>query len=100
MVSEKRIALRKDDEVMKKQEAASAFSWLRRNSKEIHDTGIQFISANLIDEKHGRLEVVGEGDLQFYLVAIVNQIKAVEVDKDVDTDTLFAMLRDMYDAIT
>ena len=97
MVSEERIALRKDDEVMKKQEAASAFSWLRRNSKEIHDSGIQFISANLIDKN---LEVVGEGDLQFYLVAIVNQIKAVEVDKDVDTDTLFAMLRDMYDAIT
>ena len=43
MVCEKRIALRKDDEVMKKQEAASAFSWLRRNSKEIHDSGIQFI---------------------------------------------------------
>ena len=97
MVSEKRIALRKDDEVMKKQEAESAFSWLRRNSKEIYDSGIQFISANLIDKN---LEVVGEGDLQFYLVAIVNQIKAVEVDKDVDTDTLFAMLRDMYDAIT
>lgn len=82
---------------MKKQEAESAFSWLRRNSKEIYDSGIQFISANLIDKN---LEVVGEGDLQFYLVAIVNQIKAVEVDKDVDTDTLFAMLRDMYDAIT
>lgn len=97
MVSEKRIALRKDDEVMKKQEAESAFSWLRRNSKEIYDSGIQFISANLIDKN---LEVVGEGDLQFYLVAIVNQIKAVEVDKDVDADTLFAMLRDMYDAIT
>lgn len=85
---------------MKKQEAKSAFSWLRRNSKEIYDSGIQFISANLIDEKQGCLEVVGEGDLKFYLVAIVNQIKAVEVDKDVDTDTLFAMLRDMYDAIT
>ena len=82
---------------MKKQEAESAFSWLRRNSKEIYDSGIQFISANLIDKN---LEVVGEGDLQFYLVAIVNQIKAVKVDKDVDTDTLFAMLRDMYDAIT
>lgn len=82
---------------MKKQEAESAFSWLRRNSKEIYDSGIQFISANLIDKN---LEVVGEGDLQFYLVAIVNQIKAVEVDKDVDADTLFAMLRDMYDAIT
>ena len=82
---------------MKKQEAESAFSWLRRNSKEIYDSGIQFIGANLIDKN---LEVVGEGDLQFYLVAIVNQIKAVEVDKDVDTDTLFAMLRDMYDAIT
>jgi hypothetical protein len=100
MVSQKRIALRKEDEVMKKQEAESAFSWLRRNSKEIYDSGIQFISASLIDEKHGRLEVVGEGDLQFYLVAIVNQIKAVKLDKDVDTDTLFAMLRDMYDAIT
>ena len=85
---------------MKKQEAESAFSWLRRNSKEIYDSGIQFISANLIGEKQGCLEVVGEGDLKFYLVAIVNQIKAVEVDKDVDTDTLFAMLRDMYDAIT
>lgn len=85
---------------MKKQEAESAFSWLRRNSKEIHDSGIQFISANLIGEKQGYLEVVGEGDLQFYLVAIVNQIKAAELDKDVDTDTLFAMLRDMYDAIT
>ena len=82
---------------MKKQEAESAFSWLRRNSKEIYDSGIQFISANLIDKN---LEVVGEGDLQFYLVAIVNQIKAAEVDKDVDADTLFAMLRDMYDAIT
>ena len=100
MVSEKRIALRKDDEVMKKQEAESAFSWLRRNSKEIHDTGIQFISAKKKKKKHGRLEVVGEGDLQFYLVAIVNQVKAAEVDKDVDADTLFAMLRDMYDAIT
>lgn len=85
---------------MKKQEAESAFSWLRRNSKEIYDSGIQFISANLIGEKQGCLEVVGEGDLKFYLVAIVNQIKAVEVDKDVDADTLFAMLRDMYDAIT
>lgn len=85
---------------MKKQEAESAFSWLRRNSKEIHDSGIQFISASLTDEKQGRLEVVGEGDLQFYLVAIVNQIKAVKADKNVDTDTLFAMLRDMYDAIT
>lgn len=85
---------------MKKQEAESAFSWLRRNSKEIHDSGIQFISASLTDEKQGRLEVVGEGDLQFYLVAIVNQIKAVKADKGVDTDTLFAMLRDMYDAIT
>lgn len=82
---------------MKKQEAESAFSWLRRNSKEIYDSGIQFISANLIDKN---LEVVGEGNLQFYLVAIVNQIKAAEVDKDVDADTLFAMLRDMYDAIT
>lgn len=82
---------------MKKQEAESAFSWLSRNSKEIYDSGIQFIGANLIDKN---LEVVGEGDLQFYLVAIVNQIKAVEVDKDVDADTLFAMLRDMYDAIT
>ena len=85
---------------MIKQEAESAFSWLKRNSKEIYDSGIQFISANLIGEKQGCLEVVGEGDLKFYLVAIVNQIKAVEVDKDVDTDTLFAMLRDMYDAIT
>lgn len=85
---------------MKKQEAESAFYWLKRNSKEIYDAGIQFISANVIDEKHGRLEVVGEGDLIFYLTAIVNQIKAVKLDKDVDTDTLFNMLRDMYDQIT
>ena len=85
---------------MEKQEAESACSWLRRNSKEKYDSGIQYISANLIDEKHGRLEVVGEGDLQFYLVAIVNQIKAVKVDKDVDTYTVVAMLRVMYDAFT
>ena len=43
--------------------------------------------------------VAGEGDLTFYLVAIVQQIKAVKKDKDMDADKLFTMLREMYDAV-
>lgn len=86
---------------MKKREAESAFEWLRRNYKEIYDAGIPFICARKIDDcEDGRLEIVGEGDLEFYLTAIVNQIKAVQQDKNADTDMLFAMLRDMYDLIT
>lgn len=81
---------------MKKEEAESAFKWLERHQKEIKDAGIRFICAHAISGKDP-LVVVGEGDLTFYLVAIVQQIKAVKKDKDIDTDKLFAMLREMYD---
>lgn len=81
---------------MKKAEAESAFKWLERHQKEIKDAGVRFICAHAICGKDP-LVVVGEGDLTFYLVAIVQQIKAVKKDKDVDTDKLFAMLREMYD---
>lgn len=81
---------------MKKEEATSAFKWLERHSKEIRDAGIKFICAHAISGKDP-LMVVGEGDLTFYLVAIVQQIKAVKKDKDIDTDKLFTMLREMYD---
>lgn len=81
---------------MKKAEAESAFKWLERHSKEIRDTGIKFICAHAISGKDP-LVVVGEGDLTFYLVAIVQQIKAVKKDKDIDADKLFTMLREMYD---
>jgi len=83
---------------MKKEEAESAFKWLERHQKEIIDTGIRFICAHAISGKDP-LVVVGEGDLTFYLVAIVQQIKAVRKDKDINADKLFAMLREMYDAV-
>ena len=85
---------------MKKEEAESAFRWLEKHSEEIKDAGIRFICAHAISGKEP-LVVVGEGDLMFYLVAIVQQIKAVKKDKDIDIDTdkLFTMLRDMYDKI-
>ena len=87
---------------MKKQEAESAFDWLRRHSKEVNQAGVPFVCAHLIDNKYGKhqLEIIGEGDLIFYLTAIVNQIKAVSNDKEVDTDRIFEMLREMYDTIT
>ena len=81
---------------MKKAEAESAFKWLERHQKEIRDTGVRFICAHAISGKDP-LVVVGEGDLTFYLVALMQQIKAVKKDKDIDTDKLFAMLREMYD---
>ena len=81
---------------MKKEEAESAFKWLERHQKEIKDAGINFICAHAISGKDP-LVVVGEGNLTFYLVAIVQQIKAVKKDKDIDTDKLFTMLREMYD---
>lgn len=81
---------------MKKEEAASAFKWLVRHQKEIKDAGIKFICAHAISGKDP-LVVVGEGDLTFYLVAIVQQIKAVRKDKGMDADELFTMLREMYD---
>lgn len=81
---------------MKKEEAESAFKWLERHQKEIRDTGVKFICAHAISGKDP-LVVVGEGDLTFYLVALMQQIKAVKKDKDIDTDKLFAMLREMYD---
>lgn len=81
---------------MKKAEAESAFKWLERHSKEIRDAGIKFICAHAISGKDP-LVVVGEGDLTFYLVAIVQQIKAVRKDKDIDADKLFTMLREIYD---
>lgn len=83
---------------MKKEEAESAFRWLEMRSKEIRDTGVNFICAHVITGEDP-LVVVGEGDLTFYLVALVQQIKAVKKDKDIDTDKLFTMLRDMYDKI-
>lgn len=83
---------------MKKEEAEIAFEWLVRHQKKIRDTGIKFICAHAISGKDP-LVVVGEGDLTFYLVAIVQQIKAVKKDKDVDADKLFTMLREMYDAV-
>ena len=81
---------------MKKAEAEIAFEWLVRHQKKIRDTGIKFICAHAISGKDP-LVVVGEGDLTFYLVALIQQIKAVKKDKDIDTDKLFAMLREMYD---
>ena len=60
--------------------------------------GIKFICAHATSGKDP-LVVVGEGDLTFYLVAIVQQIKAVRKDKDIDADKLFTMLREMYDAV-
>ena len=83
---------------MKKEEAESAFRWLEMRSKEIKDAGIRFVCAYVITGEDP-LVVVGEGDLTFYLVALVQQIKAVKKDKDIDTDKLFTMLRDMYDKI-
>lgn len=83
---------------MKKEEAESAFRWLEKHSEEIKDAGIRFICAHAISGKEP-LVVVGEGDLMFYLVALVQQIKAVRKDKDMDADELFTMLRDMYDKI-
>lgn len=83
---------------MKKEEAEIAFEWLVRHQKEIKDTGIKFICAHATSGKDP-LVVVGEGDLTFYLVAIVQQIKAVRKDKDLDADKLFTMLREMYDAV-
>ncbi|MBR3024681.1 MAG: hypothetical protein IKH50_03360 [Oscillospiraceae bacterium] len=83
---------------MKKEEAESTFRWLEMRSKEIKDAGIRFVCAHVITGEDP-LVVVGEGDLTFYLVALVQQIKAVKKDKDIDTDKLFTMLRDMYDKI-
>ena len=83
---------------MKKEEAESAFRWLEMRSKEIMDAGIRFVCAYVITGEDP-LVVVGEGDLTFYLVALVQQIKAVKKDKDIDADKLFTMLRDMYDKI-
>lgn len=83
---------------MKKEEAESAFRWLEMHSKEIKDAGIRFVCAHVITGE-APLVVVGEGDLTFYLVALVQQIKAVKKDKDIDTDKLFTMLREMYDKI-
>ena len=83
---------------MKKEEAESAFRWLEMRSKEIKDAGIRFVCAYVITGEDP-LVVVGEGDLTFYLVALVQQIKAVKKDKDIDADKLFTMLRDMYDKI-
>lgn len=83
---------------MKKEEAESAFRWLEMRSKEIKDAGIRFVCAYVITGEDP-LVVVGEGDLMFYLVALAQQIKAVKKDKDIDTDKLFTMLRDMYDKI-
>ena len=81
---------------MKKEEVEIAFEWLKRHQKEIRNTGVNFICAHAISGKDP-LVVVGEGNLTFYLVAIVQQIKAVKKDKDIDTDKLFTMLREMYD---
>lgn len=83
---------------MKKEEAESAFRWLAMRSKDIKDAGIRFVCAHVITGEDP-LVVVGEGDLTFYLVALVQQIKAVKKDKDIDTDKLFTMLREMYDTI-
>lgn len=81
---------------MKKEEVEIAFEWIKRHQKEIRNTGVKFICAHAISGKDP-LVVVGEGDLTFYLVAIVQQIKAVRKDKDMDADKLFAMLREIYD---
>lgn len=83
---------------MKKEEAESAFRWLEMHSKEIKDAGIRFVCAHAISSKDP-LVVIGEGDLTFYLVALVQQIKAVKKDKDMEADKLFTMLREMYDAV-
>lgn len=83
---------------MTNEEAESVFKWLERHQKEIRDTGVNFICAHAICGKDP-LVVVGEGNLPFYLVAIVQQIKAVRKDKGMDADKLFTMLREMYDAV-
>lgn len=78
-------------------EADAVMEWIKVNQKRLTKAGVNIVVTGVT--KEGSLLTAGAGDIDFYLSALAQQIRATELERRMDIDNLFIMLRVMYSKI-